>query len=275
MPGPVSSTSKCSDAGMGRARGTVSVLRSRRHRHDAQHDAALLGELDRVAEQVHQHLAQLALVGHDVARARPGAISNSRAQPLLLGAQAEHLLQALQQVVQVEGLLVQRGAPGLDLGHLQHVVDQPQQVLAAAVDDLQVLPLLRRQRRRRRPAPVGRSMSWVKPRMALSGVRSSWLMLARKTLLARLAASAASLARCSSTRVSFSSLRALGHLDLQLAPLASIDAHAQRERRRARAPAASRRQQPAEPPGLPERRRDDDAQRRALLRSRRRRCWCP
>src|SRR5262245_4748487 len=38
--------------------------------------------------------------------------------------------------------------------------------------------------------------------MALRGVRSSWLMLARNTLLARLAASAASLAFCNSTSVS-------------------------------------------------------------------------
>ena len=36
--------------------------------------------------------------------------------------------------------------------------------------------------------------SRVKPMIALSGVRSSWLMLARKTLLARLASSASSLA---------------------------------------------------------------------------------
>ena len=41
--------------------------------------------------------------------------------------------------------------------------------------------------------------SWPKPRMALSGVRSSWLMRERKSLLARLAASAACLAWSSSS----------------------------------------------------------------------------
>ena len=41
--------------------------------------------------------------------------------------------------------------------------------------------------------PVLRN-SWVKPIMALSGVRSSWLMLARNCDLAALAASAAFLA---------------------------------------------------------------------------------
>lgn len=49
---------------------------------------------------------------------------------------------------------------------------------------------------------------WENPMTALSGVRISWLMLARKALLARLAASASSLACASSAvRASTSSLR--------------------------------------------------------------------
>ncbi len=45
------------------------------------------------------------------------------------------------------------------------------------------------------------SMSWAKPRIALSGVRSSWLMLERKSDFARLAFSATAIAlfRSSST----------------------------------------------------------------------------
>ena len=43
------------------------------------------------------------------------------------------------------------------------------------------------------------SISWAKPRIALSGLRSSWLMLERKSDLARLAFSAADLALSSST----------------------------------------------------------------------------
>ena len=39
-------------------------------------------------------------------------------------------------------------------------------------------------------APGSRRVSWAKPRMAFRGVRSSWLMLARKVLLARLASCA-------------------------------------------------------------------------------------
>ncbi len=43
-----------------------------------------------------------------------------------------------------------------------------------------------------------RRSRWVRPRMAFMGVRISWLMLARKALLARPAASAWVLARVSS-----------------------------------------------------------------------------
>ena len=42
------------------------------------------------------------------------------------------------------------------------------------------------------------SMSWAKPRIALSGVRSSWLMLERKSDFARLAFSATAMASFSS-----------------------------------------------------------------------------
>jgi len=44
---------------------------------------------------------------------------------------------------------------------------------------------------------VADSISWAKPRMELSGVRSSWLMLERKSVLARLAFSAAIIASLS------------------------------------------------------------------------------
>ena len=76
---------------------------------------------------------------------------------------------------------------GLDLGQVEDVVDDLQQVL----------------RRSRRSCPGARPGArsagsvrsrWVRPMIAFIGVRISWLMLARKVLLARFAASAASLA---------------------------------------------------------------------------------
>ncbi len=42
-------------------------------------------------------------------------------------------------------------------------------------------------------------MSWAKPRIALSGVRNSWLMLERKSVFAWLAFSAAAIAWFSSS----------------------------------------------------------------------------
>ena len=104
----------------------------------------LRGELDRVAEQVGQHLAQLALVGAHVAWNITRLLEGQR-QALVMGAQAESIFQALHQAVQVKFLFLQRDAPGLDLRDLQHVVDDGQQVLAAAVDRFQVLALRRGQ----------------------------------------------------------------------------------------------------------------------------------
>ena len=51
------------------------------------------------------------------------------------------------------------------------------------------------------------SINWAKPRMALSGERSSWLMLERKSDLARLAFSAVALALVSAASTLLRSVR--------------------------------------------------------------------
>jgi hypothetical protein len=118
------------------------------------------------------------------ARQRGGQVDLQR-QALVGGAVAGQLARLCITLPSAKSVL-QRHALGLDLGQVEHVVDQPQQVLrrlvglAELVAQHRVLGALRA-----RP---------VMPMMALIGVRSSWLMLARKLLLARLAASAASLA---------------------------------------------------------------------------------
>ena len=76
-------------------------------------------------------------------------------------------------------------AARLDARDVEHLVDQGQQVPARLEDVAHAL------------LPAGRSSgsissSWPKPRMALRGVRSSWLMRERNSLLAALARSAAS-----------------------------------------------------------------------------------
>ena len=84
---------------------------------DVQRHGALLGELDRVAEKIAQHLAQLALVGHDVAGHVLGP-AKAQGQSLLLCPKTEHLLQPVEQAVQVKVRLLQGHPASLDLGHL-------------------------------------------------------------------------------------------------------------------------------------------------------------
>ena len=111
--------------------------------------------------------------------------ASSRPLPWARNGQRPHgVAQAL---AQVERRRVQLQLAGLDLGEVQDVVEQRQQRLARVLDHLQVLAL--GSVKVACPAPV-RSC----PMMAFMGVRISWLMLARNSLLARLAASAASLA---------------------------------------------------------------------------------
>ena len=93
----------------------------------------------------------------------------------------------LDDVGEVDRLLVQLVAPGLDARQVEDLVDEIEEVLAAGVDVADVVLV----GRRCRSAPsTSFFMTSEKPRMALSGVRSSWLMVARKRDLARLASSA-------------------------------------------------------------------------------------
>ena len=106
----------------------------------AEGHAALLGELHCVADQVDQNLSQASFIALDVARKRRGLVE-LEVEPLLFGAQAHHVGDVAGHATEVEGSNLQLQASGLDLGHLQHVVDQGQEVLAAAVDDVQALDL--------------------------------------------------------------------------------------------------------------------------------------
>ena len=130
MPGPVSSIST-------RRRGPVALLAVSAH---AQADAALLGKLDGVAQHVDEDLTQLVDIGHDVLGDVADHLHRER-QLFLIRADAEHHLQVFEQDGQVERGGVQGRAARFDLGHLQDVVDQGQQMLAAAVDGSQVLAL--------------------------------------------------------------------------------------------------------------------------------------
>ena len=109
--------------------------------HRPQHHLALVGELERVRQQVLQDLANAAAVGLDAFR-HPGLDGADQSQALLL----RHRLEVAQKVVDHRPdrgrLRVQVDLAGLDGGEVEDVVDQRQQVFAAGRDRLRVLHLL-------------------------------------------------------------------------------------------------------------------------------------
>ena len=159
---------------------------------DPQHDPAVLGELDRVGQQVAQNLPQPLPVGEQSAGA-PGTRSIAKSRPFSAVSGWKVALDVFQQRAQREPLGVNVHPARLDLGQVEDVVDELEQVRACRVDDVGVLDLLVRQVR------LG---FWASSRARisrlLSGVRSSWDMLARNCDL-YLEASASCCARSSSS----------------------------------------------------------------------------
>ena len=75
-------------------------------------------------------------------RGTSGAISHTRARPFLVGSDRHHLGHLPQQIVQREPGPLQLELRGFDLGQIEDVVDEMQQVVAGAAKDLHVLVLL-------------------------------------------------------------------------------------------------------------------------------------
>jgi hypothetical protein len=100
------------------------------------HDAAALGELHRVAGEIVEDLAQPALVG--LHHRRHAADAPGDLDVLVVGARAEQLDHALQQLLDVDRRWVGLDPAGLQLGQVEHVVDQAEQVLAAVADGVDV-----------------------------------------------------------------------------------------------------------------------------------------
>ena len=108
-------------------------------------DLARLGELDRVVGEVDEDLAQAQRVADQVGRARSRPTSKTQLQPLgrgLLGDQVGHVVEHL---LEVEVDVLDRQLAGLDLREVEDVVDDAEQVLAGALDLLDVVALARRQ----------------------------------------------------------------------------------------------------------------------------------
>ena len=151
---------------------------------------ALGGELDRVADQVAQDLDELALVGAQ--RGQVGLGDQVQLEPALLGQRPQLRPQQREQLGHRDRADLEVHPAGLDLGDVQQVADQLELLLGHAPDEPHLRDLLGLERRL---PPISSSVSAM---IELSGVRSSWLMSARKRDL-RSSASRSSSARSSSS----------------------------------------------------------------------------
>ncbi len=111
------------------------------HAVRGQQDSARLGEFHGIAGEVEQNLTQPALVGQHNGKARIGRPGDF--QTLGVGAGAEQLGDALQQGLDVGGGRVQVEPARIQLGQVEHIVDQTEQMLAGFLQGSQVGPLRR------------------------------------------------------------------------------------------------------------------------------------
>ena len=171
---PVSVTLKCS---------LRAALDARLLAHVDEH-VAVLGELDRVADQVGQHLLQPRRIADRRRPARRGRCRRSARAPSGARASASGLSASAIDRAQRERHRLELELARLDLREVEDVVEDRQQRIGRA----------RRSSRQSRCSAVSSlsSASSVMPMMPFIGVRISWLMLARNSLLARLASIALS-----------------------------------------------------------------------------------
>ena len=106
-------------------------------------DRALVGELDRIADEVQQHLRQPPLVA--AADRQPLLHLRREREPLRLGERLRAREDRLHDLP--DGVIVKREGElaGLDLRQVEHVVDEPEEVAAVGLDALQRLERLVRQ----------------------------------------------------------------------------------------------------------------------------------
>ena len=122
--------------------------RSRRRcvRLDDDRDAAVFGELDGVAGEVEQHLAQPRRVADHVRRQALVDVA-ADFQSLGLGARPEQLDRLLDEGRERERPRREIEPSGLDLGEIENLLDQRQQRLARRLHRFQIRRLLGRERR--------------------------------------------------------------------------------------------------------------------------------
>ena len=102
----------------------------------------IFGELDRIAQEIDQDLLQPGRVSQN--GLRDGIIQIvAHLQPLLSTLCRHHGHGLIQALAQGEGLVLQLHLSLIDLGVVQDVIDDAQQCIAAAVDGLHIVVLLR------------------------------------------------------------------------------------------------------------------------------------
>ncbi len=109
---------------------------------NAQGDAAGLGELDAVSDEVVEHLAQMIGIAAQRVRHFRHHVS-PELQPADLGLRREYSRSAVDQAMQVEIGFFDIDLAGLDLGNVEHVLDQFEHGLRSFVHRLHHLDLLR------------------------------------------------------------------------------------------------------------------------------------
>ena len=153
-----------------------SAMRPSAPRAHVQRHAAVLGELDRVRQQVLQDLLEALAVGVDAWPARPARLARRTAGPSARASGSNMLRRPSATRRSGDGFGAHFQLAGLDLGEVEDVVDQGQQVVAGRVDRLGELDLLVV----RLPSRLSAS-SLARISELLSGVRSSCDMLARNS----------------------------------------------------------------------------------------------
>ena len=106
-----------------------------------------LGELDGVAGEIEQHLAQARGVAHEFARAAARRRSDAISMPLACARGAKQFDGFLDQRNERERPRLQIELAGLDLGEIENLLDQRQQRFARGLRRLGVSELLGRERR--------------------------------------------------------------------------------------------------------------------------------
>ena len=111
---------------------------------DREPDAALLGELERIREQILEHLLQALGVGDQAAReVRIGV--DFEGEPAVFGLVTERPGDHFEQAAEEDFFGFDRDSAGLDLRKVENVADEVEQVGSGAVNGARELDLLGRE----------------------------------------------------------------------------------------------------------------------------------